>query len=163
MNHDVCKYILSCLVHKENKDITTNPMTQPPGHLHVKARGRKKKALESEQAVAKADHPVEKYGDVDHQIKKIRMEGMQLQVLKNCADAIRTCVDAIRMQIKLLKQMESNYVQRMGQDKYGNMIVSLMNQMHGMETSVDLSVTATLSNNEVLLNKEVSTMESLPF
>ncbi len=23
LNHDVCKYILSCLVHKENKDITT--------------------------------------------------------------------------------------------------------------------------------------------
>jgi hypothetical protein len=25
LNHDVCKYILSCLVHKDNKDITTKP------------------------------------------------------------------------------------------------------------------------------------------
>jgi hypothetical protein len=29
------------------------------------------KALEGEREAAKADRPVEKYGDVDHQIKKI--------------------------------------------------------------------------------------------
>ncbi len=46
-------------------------MTQPPGHMSVEAMGRKGKALEDEQATAKADCPVEKYGDVDHQIKKI--------------------------------------------------------------------------------------------
>jgi hypothetical protein len=90
------------------------------------------------------------------------MEGMQLQVLKNCADAIRMCADAIRMQIELLKQMESIYVQRMRQDKYDNMIVLLMNQLPGMETSVDLSVAATLSTNEELENREVSLLE-LPF
>ncbi len=71
MNHDTCKYILSCLVHKENKDITTYPATQPPGHTRVEARGRKEKALEGDREAAKADILVEKYGDVDHQIKKI--------------------------------------------------------------------------------------------
>ena len=90
------------------------------------------------------------------------MEWMQSQVLKNCADAIRTCVDAFRRQIKLLKQMEGVYVQRMGQEKYDDMIVLLMNQMPGMETSVDFSVAATLSINEELVNGEVSTLES-PF
>jgi len=70
-NHDVCKYILSFLIHKDNKDITTRPMQQPPGQMHVEARGRKKKALEVERAVAKADPPVKKHGEVDHQIKKI--------------------------------------------------------------------------------------------
>jgi hypothetical protein len=87
---------------------------------------------------------------------------MQLQVLKNCADAIRMHVDAIRMQIEVLKQMESGYVWRMGQDKYDNMIVLLMNQMPGMETFVDLSVAATSSTNEESLNREVSMMK-LPF
>ncbi len=71
MNHDICNYILSCLVHKENKDITTKPMTQPPGHMCVEVRGRKEKALKDEGAAAKVDRLVEKYGDVDHQIKKI--------------------------------------------------------------------------------------------
>ncbi len=90
------------------------------------------------------------------------MEWMQSQVLKNCADAIRMHVDAIRMQIELLKQMEGVYVRRMGQEKYDDMIVLLMNQMPGVETSVDLSVAATLSTNEELVNGEVSTLKS-PF
>jgi len=76
LNHDFCKYILSCLIHKDNKNISTKPTEQPPGHLRIEARGRKEKALEVERAVAKADRPVEKYGDVDHQLKKIRLEGM---------------------------------------------------------------------------------------
>jgi hypothetical protein len=71
LNHDVCKCILSCLVHKDNKDITPRPTQQPPGLSRVEARRRKEKALEGERAVAKADRPGEKYGDMDHQIKKI--------------------------------------------------------------------------------------------
>ncbi len=90
------------------------------------------------------------------------MEGMQLQVLKNHADVIRTRVDATRMQIELLKQMEDVSVRRMGQDKYDNMIDSLMNQMPVMEPSVDFSVAATLPTNEELKNGEVSMLE-LPF
>ncbi len=143
LNHDVCKYILSCLVHKDNKDITTKPTQQPPGHSRIEARGRKEKALESERAVTKANRPVEKYGDVDHQIKKIRVEGLQSMVLKNRADAIKTCVDAIRTQIELMQQMESIYVRRMGQEKYDeDMIVSLINQLPSMDASMDFSVTA---------------------
>jgi hypothetical protein len=69
LNHDAYKYILSCLVHKDNKDITTKPTHQPSGHLCIEARERKEKALEGKRAAAKADHPVEKYGDVDHKLK----------------------------------------------------------------------------------------------
>jgi hypothetical protein len=162
LNHDVCKYILSCLIHKDNTDITTKPTHQPPGQSHVEARGRKEKALEGERAVAKADRPVEKYGDMDHQIKKIRVEGMQSQVLKNHADAIKTRVDAIRTQIELMQQMESVYVRRMGQDKYDDMIVLLINQLPSMELSMDFSVTATSSANPESPGGGVSTLES-PF
>ncbi len=34
------------------------------------------------------------------------MEGLQLQVAKNCVDAIKTRVDAIRVQIEMMQQME---------------------------------------------------------
>jgi hypothetical protein len=105
------------------------PTEQPPGHLRIEARGRKEKALEVERAVAKADRPVEKYDDVDHQLKKIRVEGMQSQVLKNRVDAIKMNVDAIRTQIKLMQKMESVYVGKIGQSKYDDMIVSLINQL----------------------------------
>ncbi len=71
LNHDVCKYILACLVHKDNKDILTRPTQQPPGHSRVEARERKEKALGGEQAAAKADRPVKKYGNVGHQLKKV--------------------------------------------------------------------------------------------
>jgi hypothetical protein len=60
--------------------------------------------------------------------KKIRVEGMQSQVLKNRVDAIKTNVDAIRTQIELMQKMESIYVRKMGQSKYDDMIVSLINQ-----------------------------------
>jgi len=146
LNHDACKYILSCLVHKDNKDITTKPTHQPPGHSRVEARERKEKALESERAAAKAARPVEKYGDVDHQLKKVRVEGLQSQVAKNRADAIKTRVDAVRAQIEMMQQMETVYVRKMGQDKYDDMIVSLMNQMPGMENSIDISVAAGSAN-----------------
>jgi len=129
LNHDFCKYILSCLIHKDNKDISTKPTEQPSGHSRIEARGRKEKALEVEYAVAKADRQVEKYGDVDHQLKNVRVEGMQSQVLKNCVDAIKTNVDAIRTLIELMQKMESIYVWKMGQSKYNDMIVSLINQL----------------------------------
>jgi hypothetical protein len=139
------------------------PTQQPPGHSRIEARVRKEKALEVECAVAKADHPVEKYGDVDQQLKKIRVEGMQSQVLKNRADAIKTNVDAIRTQIELMQQMESVYVRKMGQTKYDDMILSLINQLPSMKTSIDFSVTTTSSANpELPEDGGVSTLES-PF
>ncbi len=101
LNHDACKYILSCLVHKDNKDITTKPTHQPPGHSRVEARESKDKALEGERAAAKADCPVKKYKDIDHKLKKVRVEGLQSQVAKNRADAIKTRVDAVRAQIEI--------------------------------------------------------------
>jgi hypothetical protein len=163
LNHDLCKYILFCLVHKDNKDITTKPTQQPPGHLHVEARGRKEKAQESNRAVAKANRPVEKFGDVGHQIKKIRVEGLQSLVLKNCMDAIKTRVDAIRTQIELMQQMESIYVWRMGQDKYDDMVVLLINQLPSIyAASMDFSMTARSSSNAESPGGGVSILES-PF
>ena len=47
LNHDICMYILSCLIHKDNKDITTKPTHQLPGYSRGEARVRKEKALES--------------------------------------------------------------------------------------------------------------------
>jgi uncharacterized protein YlbG (UPF0298 family) len=69
---------------------------------------------------------VEKYGDVDHQIKKARVLGMQSVVEKNN-------VDAIVSQIAVMRQMEEIYVKRMGRDVFEQQIVNLMGKMPGME------------------------------
>jgi hypothetical protein len=83
-------------------------------------------------------------------------------VLKNRADAIRKQVDAIRTQIELMQQMEIIYVWRLGQDKYDDMIVLLINQLLSMGASMDFSVTARSPSNVELPGGGVSILES-PF
>ncbi len=72
-------------------------------------------------------------------------------------------MDAIRAQIEMMQQMESVYVQKMGQDKYDDMIVLLMNQMPGMETTLDISMTAALSADEELPDSGMLLMMESPF
>jgi hypothetical protein len=78
---------------------------------------------------------VERYGDVDHQMKKVKVAGLQSVVKKNQ-------VDAIVSQIDMIQRMKDVYVKIMGQEKYDKKIVPLMNQMPGMDRSSDHSISA---------------------
>jgi hypothetical protein len=131
-----CKYILSVLVHKDNKDISTRPAKQPPGPTRVVVREKKTKEVAKERSEAKAQRPikvvqpdgtvaVEKYGDVDHQMKKAKVDGMRSVIDKNR-------VDAIMSQISVMRGLEEIYVGRMGREEYERRIVNLANQMPGM-------------------------------
>ena len=97
--------LLECFVHKSKPDLNINPKAAPMGAMRELGRKVKKTALEEVCAVAKAARPVgkgvEKYGDVDHQIKKARVDGMRLQVTKNQ-------IDAIVQQIKVMRENEEN-------------------------------------------------------
>ena len=92
---------------------------------------------------AKADCPVDKYGDADHQIKKARVDGM-------CSQAEDIKVKTIISQINFLRENKAIYKSMMGAAKYQEKMVQLMNQMPGMgetempgmgetEMAVDLS------------------------
>jgi hypothetical protein len=131
-----CKYILSVLVHKDNKDISTKPTKQPPGPMRTAVRENKTKETAKERSAAKAQRPiaviqpngtvvVEKYGDVDHQSKKAKVDGMRSVIDKNR-------VDAIMLQISVMRGLEEIYVGRMGRDEYERRLVDLVNQMPGM-------------------------------
>ena len=90
LEHDSCKYMLTMFVHKDNKDLSSQLTTLPPGDTHESARKKRHAATQEEQAIAKAARPVEigtmeRYGDVDHQMKKACIDGMQCQ-----ADEIAT-------------------------------------------------------------------------
>ena len=84
--------MIVCFMDKSNHDLIINPTAAPTGATRELWHKVKKAALEEVRAVAKADWLVgkgaEKYGDVDHQIKKARVDGMHLQVTKNQIDAI---------------------------------------------------------------------------
>jgi len=90
-----------------------------------------------ERAAARAERPVDiiqadgsvvvkKYGDVDWQAKKARVEGMRSVIDKNR-------VDAIVSQIAVMHQTEDLYVKRMGREKFEQQMVNLVNQIPGME------------------------------
>ena len=68
---------------------------------------------------------VEKYGDVDHQSKKAKVDGMRSVIDKNR-------IDAIMLQISVMRGLEEIYVGRMGRDEYERRLVNLANQMPGM-------------------------------
>ena len=93
----------------------------------------KKAALEEVRAVAKAAHPVEKgvekLGNVDHQIKKARVDGMCSQVAKNQ-------INAIVQQIKVMRENEEILVGVHGKNEYDRMIAALVIKMPGVEQVV---------------------------
>jgi hypothetical protein len=85
--------------------------------------------------VQKAHWSVEKDGDVDHQMKKVKVAGLQSVVKKNQ-------VDEIISQMDVMQRMKDMHVKIMGQEKYDEKIVPLMNQIPGMDRSADHSVSA---------------------
>jgi hypothetical protein len=66
---------LSCLVYKDNKDITTRATKQPSGHTCELARVRNDKAVEEVRSVAKSSLLVEMLVDVDCEMKKFEWRG----------------------------------------------------------------------------------------
>ena len=89
---------------------------QPPGPTREAVRNKKTKETAKERSAAKAQRPigvvqhdgtvaVEKYGDVDHQSKKAKVDGMRSVIDKNR-------VDAIMSQISVMHGLEEVYVGR---------------------------------------------------
>ena len=75
--------MLACLVHKSNPDLNIDPKAAPAGATRESGRKVKKAGLKEVRVVAKANRSVgkgvekgvEKYGDVNHQLKKARVDG----------------------------------------------------------------------------------------
>ena len=61
-----------------------------------------------------------------------------------------------------MQQTESIYVRWMGQNKYNDMIVSMINQLPSVDSSMDFSVTERSLSNAELPGGGVSILES-PF
>jgi hypothetical protein len=145
--------MLACFVHKSNPDLNIDPKAAPAGAMRESGRKVKKAALEEVRAVAKADRPVgegvEKYGDINHQIKKARVDDMHSQVTKNQ-------IDAIVQQIKVMWENEEILVGVHGKEDYNGMIAALVLTMPGVEQVVsrkkallvDLMQTPTMTSRE---------------
>ncbi len=140
LEHDSCKYMLTMFVHKENKDLSLQPTTLPPGDTRKSTRKKRHAAMQEEWTIAKAAHPVEigtmeRYGDVDHQMKKTCVDGMRYQV-----DEIAT--NTIVTHIKVMCENADVYKAIMGKAKYNEQLVALINKMPGMILTAPTSIAA---------------------
>ena len=152
LEHELCKYILTVLVHKDNKDLSSSPTRLPAGDTRANAREKKEMELAEVRRAAKAERPVEKYGDVDHQMKKVRVDGMRSQVEKNIVDSIVSQINVMRDNADIYKAM-------FGEEKYREKIAQLMNKLPGLgevnvekETvgvpEVDLTLTSSVGDED---------------
>ena len=129
MEHSSCKYILSVLVHKDNKDISTHPTKLPAGPKRNDIRKVTKRTVEKERAthrIQRADLSVsDKDDDVDQLAKKAKIDGMRSVInLKR--------IEAINTQIAVMERLENVYVARMGRDAYERKLVNLANKLPDM-------------------------------
>jgi hypothetical protein len=135
MEHSLCKYILSVLIHKDNKDISTQPTKLPPGPKRKDIRKVTKRTVEQERATARVQRLasgsvgdvsiVSDKDDVDQQAKKAKIDGMRSVIeLKK--------IEAINTQIAVMERLENVYVARMGRDAYKRKLVNLANKLPDM-------------------------------
>jgi len=128
LTSETCKFMLACLVHKDNKDISSRPTKLPPGRSRSAARKEKEHAILEEQVKAKTDRPVpaqETYGDVDLAIKRAKVQGMKSYASKTATDMIVTQVNLMRENAEIFKSIH-------GESEYNSMIVNLLCQLPGV-------------------------------
>lgn len=131
LEHESCKYMLAILVHKNNKDISSNPITLPAGATQNVIRKNRTEATEVLRDTAKSARSIGSKLDV--QIKKMRVDGMRSQVEKNN-------VDSIIAQINVMRDNEQVYKAVHGELKYQENIVKLMDKLPGMGGNAEVEI-----------------------
>ena len=118
--------MLCCFIHKDCKDLSTRPTELPAGHTRKEARANSWAVLAKEREESKAERIVggERYGDVEHQLKKARVVGMQAQ-------AEKISIETIQTKLKLLRENADVYKSMHGEGLYNKMVVDLINKMAG--------------------------------
>ena len=135
LEHKSCKYILSVLVHKNNKEISTQPTKLPPGPTRKEVREKSRKTIEKDRAATKLTRPTEvvidgsiktvTLGDVERDTKIAQVDGMHSVIDKNK-------IDSIERQILVMQSLKNVYVKRMGRESYERQLLHLVNQLPGM-------------------------------
>jgi hypothetical protein len=136
LEHKSCKYILSVLVHKNNKDIATRPAQLPPGPTRNTVREKTRSLIGSDRATAKGNRRIEvvdedgatktvRVGEVEADAKRAQVDGMRSVIEKNK-------IDSIERKISIMQKLEELYVGRHGREWYESQLLHLVNQLPGM-------------------------------
>ncbi len=127
-----CKYMLSCFVHKDCKELRSQPTELPAGHNQKDARANSRAVLAKEREESKAERIVggERYGDVEHTMKKVRVVEMQAKAEKIAIEIIQ-----IQTKLMLLRENVDVYKAMHGKELYNKMVVDLLSKMIGATNS----------------------------
>jgi hypothetical protein len=131
--------VYACMFRSQkHQDLSSKSTKLPPGKSCKDGRKDNKRANKQEHAVAKLDCPVaensqERYGNINHQIKKAKVQGMQSSVEK-------IAVDSIIAQINVMQHNKEEYILIYGEEKYTSFIVNLLRQLPGHQSSDPSSV-----------------------
>jgi hypothetical protein len=117
--------MLCCFVHKDNKDVFTHATALPPGRTVAAMRLEKAGEITEARAAAKTARLLT-HGDIEYNMKKARIEGMNSQIDKNN-------IANIFEQIKMMKDQEEMLVMAYGRDTYKSMVLGLMNGLPGLK------------------------------
>jgi len=149
--------MLCCFVHKDCKDLSTGPTELPAGHTCKEARVNSQAVLANEREESKAERG-EQYGDVEHQLKKARVVGIQAQ-------AEKLAIETIQTKLKLLRENANVYKSMHGEELYNKMVVDLINKMTGSpsngigETPVSAASAQSSQRDEDLEDDDVAAEE----
>ena len=132
LSHATCNFMLCCFVHKDNKDIFTHVTALPAGMTRAVMRLEKAQEISEARAVAKTMRSISTHGDVEYQMKKARVIGMNSQIDKNN-------IANIFKQIKMMKDQEEMLVMAYGRDTYQLMVLGLMNGLPGLKKQQELA------------------------
>ena len=120
--------MLSCVVHKDNKDIATNATKLPAGSTRIEQRLKKSKQLQDERNTGNvmSASNLSVTMSIDDELNSARVSGMMSQIQQNK-------ITAISAQIKMLRENENLYVSSIGQDEFDKQIVNLICQLPGLQ------------------------------
>ena len=101
-----------------------HPTTLPPGRTRVEAREERRSSIQGEREHARRQRTIDKNSDVDHQLKKARVVGMQAQAEKIAIDTIQTKIWLLRENVDVYRSVH-------GEQRNNEMLVALINKMTG--------------------------------
>jgi len=147
LEHVSCRYMLACLVHKDNKDVSCRPTKLPAGKSRSAIRKDSELALKEERAAAKLSRPVDTHGDMEYQMKKARVDGIKVYTKK-------IAVESIISQIAVMKDNEDLYKEMLVEHAYKTQLVGLLSELSGASDSGKTAQKGMVQTEEEIGNEE---------
>lgn len=119
LENKACCYMLACLVHKDNKDISSAAAVLPSGVTRVEQRMAASAEQSEERTLARTTRPASASEIVDIDFKKAKVRGMHAHVSEKE-------IKNIQSQITTMKENKEYFVEAMGEEAFKFEICNLL-------------------------------------